>query len=56
MTGKQSPHAEPESHDDHTLTTVHLLVQDDGVPYELDQVQCVQCGQVLEGHKRRLAA
>jgi hypothetical protein len=38
------------------LTTIHLLEQKDGVPYELEQVRCGYCEEVLVEGKRRLVA
>ena len=40
----------------HDLTTIHILEQKDGVPYELEQVHCVDCEEVLVEEKRRLVA
>ena len=40
----------------HDLTTIHILEQKDGVPYELEQVHCADCAEVLVEARRRLVA
>jgi hypothetical protein len=40
----------------HDLTTIHFLEQKDGVPYELEQVRCADCDEVLDEAKHRLVA
>ena len=48
------PEAGP--HDQHTLTRLHLVAQEGGVPYEVEQVRCIECEEVVEEAKRRLNA
>jgi len=45
-----------EGQHQHDLTTVHFLEQKDGVPYELEQVRCADCQEVLDEAKHRLVA
>ena len=40
----------------HDLTTIHILEQKDGVPYELEQIHCAHCEVVLVEERRRLVA
>ena len=40
----------------HDLTTIRTLEQKDGVPYELEQIHCADCKEVLVEGKRRLVA
>jgi hypothetical protein len=55
MPDTESPNAD-NAHDEHMLTTVHVLAEAAGVPYEVEQVQCVQCDEVLREDRRRIAA
>jgi hypothetical protein len=55
MPETESPNAD-NAHDEHMLTTVHVLAEAAGVPYEVEQVQCVQCDEVLREDRRRIAA
>jgi hypothetical protein len=48
--------AKIHEHGHHDLTTIHILEQKDGVPYELEQVHCAYCEEVLVEEKRRLVA
>ncbi len=56
MTDTQPVHPETGPHDEHTITTLHLVAQEGGVPYEVEQVRCIECEEVLEEGKRRLNA
>ena len=40
----------------HDLTTIHFVEQKDGVPYELEQVRCADCDEVVDEAKHRLVA
>jgi hypothetical protein len=48
-TSKQGQHQ-------HDLTTVHFLEQKHGVPYELEQVRCADCQEIVDEAKHRLVA
>ena len=45
-----------EGQHQHDLTTVHFLEQKDGVPYELEQVRCADCQEIVDEAKHRLVA
>ena len=45
-----------EGQHQHDLTTVRFLEQKDGVPYELEQVRCADCQEIVDEAKHRLAA
>jgi hypothetical protein len=55
MTEAQAASTEKGQHQHH-LTTIHLLEQKDGVPYELEQVRCADCHEVVDEAKRRVVA
>jgi len=38
------------------VVKVHLLAQEEGVPYEVEELRCAACDQILEEAKRRLVA
>jgi hypothetical protein len=55
VTEAQAASTEQGQHQ-HDLTTIHLLEQKDGVPYELEQVRCADCHEVVDEAKRRVVA
>ncbi len=56
MSDTQQSTTETAPHRDHDLLTIHLFAQKAGVPYEVEQVRCIQCEQVVEERKQRLHA
>lgn len=49
MLNKKASHPKTESEGHrHDLTTVHLLIQKQGIPVEVEQVRCIACNEIVE--------
>ena len=54
MKSIQTPPSEHDHHRD--VVRVHLLAQGDGIPYQIEELRCAACDELLEEEKRRLVA
>ena len=54
MKGAEALLAEHDHHRD--VVRVRLLAQDEGIPYEVEELRCAACDELLEEGKRRLVA
>jgi hypothetical protein len=54
MKGAEALLTEHDHHRD--VVRVHLLAQDQGIPYEVEELRCAACDELLEEGKRRLVA
>ena len=54
MKSLQTPPTEHDHHRD--VVRVRLLAQEEGVPYQVEEIRCAACDELLEEGKRRLVA